>query len=576
MSNLLLTMLLVMAAWGIMIPLTVGIGLLLPKPYRVAGLSIDSLITDFWLGLAIAIGIVQIWQLLLPANSEALVLLSTLGLIGILLRHRQIVTYVLKRRQKALWFSLFVGMLALLLANKALDELVVYDAGLYHLSMIEWLHSYRLVPGLGNLHGRFAFNNSSFLLFSILEPGLAGIRSYNLVDGALLLVTTMQISLSFWRIFTQQSSCRICDGLTVLFLAPIAFYAITNANSTSPDHTVFILGFVIGVQLCRLLFEVDSPDVDLQQVAVIVLLAAVGTTVKLSFIVLGSLSAITAIAVVLVRFHKRGQHLPFRYAAWIIMPALILLSTWAVRGYVLSGYPAYPSTIGGIETLWSVPRASAMREKIVTFAWARQRRVPPEVVLADRTWLRQWSIEKTHLAIALLEIDIVFPLLLAGMAAVLAISLRTLNKINRSALLLFVIPPLAATIFWFFTVPTTRFLGASLWLAAGIMLVTVLEATSLGKQNAVLLVVALLTGIAIGAPMSRGSFPVLSGPDNGLYPLPVVELTQYSTDSGLVLNVPAEGNQCWEAPLPCTPKPNPSLHLLNPESFNSGFSVSTE
>ncbi|MGH7657841.1 MAG: hypothetical protein ACREL6_06365, partial [Gemmatimonadales bacterium] len=41
--------------------------------------------------------------------------------------------------------------------------------------------------------------------------------------------------------------------------------------------------------------------------------------------------------------------------------------------------------------------------------------------------------------------------------------------------------------------------------------------------------------------------------------------------SGLILNTPARGMLCWDAPLPCTPHPAPNLRLRRPGDLGGGF-----
>ena len=44
--------------------------------------------------------------------------------------------------------------------------------------------------------------------------------------------------------------------------------------------------------------------------------------------------------------------------------------------------------------------------------------------------------------------------------------------------------------------------------------------------------------------------------------------------SGLVVNVPSnETLCCWNAPLPCTPYPNPALRLRDPGNLEAGFRI---
>ena len=64
--------------------------------------------------------------------------------------------------------------LFLFLLSAVVNKISVYDTGLYHAQYIKWIRNYPVVPGLGNLHGRFAFN-SMFLV-------LSGLLTYKIKD----------------------------------------------------------------------------------------------------------------------------------------------------------------------------------------------------------------------------------------------------------------------------------------------------------------------------------------------------------------------------------------------------------
>lgn len=53
--------------------------------------------------------------------------------------------------------------------------------------------------------------------------------------------------------------------------------------------------------------------------------------------------------------------------------------------------------------------------------------------------------------------------------------------------------------------------------------------------------------------------------------LPEAKLTPHQTTSGLTVHVPVETNQCWDAPLPCSPYFNETLHLRQPGKLERGF-----
>jgi hypothetical protein len=52
---------------------------------------------------------------------------------------------------------------------------------------------------------------------------------------------------------------------------------------------------------------------------------------------------------------------------------------------------------------------------------------------------------------------------------------------------------------------------------------------------------------------------------------PSVLVGTFQTHSGLLVQVPRKGDQCWDAPLPCTRYFNPNLELGDPQSLPSGF-----
>jgi hypothetical protein len=49
-------------------------------------------------------------------------------------------------------------------------------------------------------------------------------------------------------------------------------------------------------------------------------------------------------------------------------------------------------------------------------------------------------------------------------------------------------------------------------------------------------------------------------------------LTATELPSGLVVQVPEYG-QCWNAPPPCAPEPNPGLRLRRPGDLGAGFMI---
>ena len=54
---------------------------------------------------------------------------------------------------------------------------------------------------------------------------------------------------------------------------------------------------------------------------------------------------------------------------------------------------------------------------------------------------------------------------------------------------------------------------------------------------------------------------------NGYMPIPVVTLIEKTTLSGLKVLSPAEGDQCWDSKIPCTPYFNDRLKFIDSNIF---------
>ena len=77
---------------------------------------------------------------------------------------------VWKSNNRSFHYILIVtALLALVFLKWACDSIEHYDTYLYHAQAIRWIEEYGVVPGLGNLHHRFAYNNSVFSLQALFS-----------------------------------------------------------------------------------------------------------------------------------------------------------------------------------------------------------------------------------------------------------------------------------------------------------------------------------------------------------------------------------------------------------------------
>jgi hypothetical protein len=157
----------------------------------------------------------------------------------------------------------FLGAIAVALAasgwiaSRSMLPPVNYDTGLYHLNTMRWINTFPIVPGLGNLHGRLAYNQSFFTYAAALNfyPLFGHGRS---VANSFLLLLTMATFIDILRpIFRRPSLLVKSDPFryaAVLFAFPICGYLAISSNglsSPSPDLTSALLQITMFVILCQ-------------------------------------------------------------------------------------------------------------------------------------------------------------------------------------------------------------------------------------------------------------------------------------------------------------------------------------
>jgi len=278
--------------------------------------------------------------------------------------------------------------------------------------------------------------------------------------------------------------------------------------------------------------------------------------VKISFAVFGVVLG----AVVLWQWSM----MPARKASVLIrtIAAAILFSAlWMLHGLILSGYIAYPAPVGSLAVDWRVPRSIVQGEAEWIIAWARSPGLHPRDVLGNNQWLARWVANVAR------DRDVIaaaFALVLAaGFGVAKGRSQEPPTDPTPANGFIFLVPPLVALAVWFVTAPAIRFTIGPLWvIAIGTLALSAARTprrASTGMHLTMLLTVGIAFIIGVTEADSRSSSP---------------PITQMTTLSGLTVNVPARGDQCGDAPLPCSSKaPDQRLELRQPGSLAKGFRI---
>jgi hypothetical protein len=481
------------------------------------------------------------------------------------------------------------SLFAVWLSNRALAPITPRDAGIYHLGSIRWAQQFPIVPGLANLHGRFGFNSYQLLVLAMLDLGPWAPSFHHLASGLLLLVSSTHAWWHFGRLVGRRALAGADALVGALPLAGLTPYYFLEASATSTDLPALLLGLMLGLSFFRVLFPPDPDRTGIDIFAVLVL-AAAGVTVKLSFVFLGLPVAAVAAAVVL---HRAGAGISGSHRVLIVpaVMAAVTLGTWVVRGVILSGYVAYPTSPAlGADVAWRVPTEQVEWERAYIDEWSRRPQDPPpeqypydtaerlRTRASGEGWFLPW------LARTLLRFDLVtVPLILCLVGLAVRARTRDPDRERRRRGTLFLAPVGLAVVFWFLGTPAPRFAGATFWLLGAGSCALAFESTLASTRArlsawvaglvVLLFAVSMTASGVVAAPRNPWSLWVTPVPAGGFHAIPRADVRTVVYPSGLVASW-APDTQCWDAPIPCAgTRPNPGLRLRSPGRLGDGFTL---
>lgn len=415
----------------------------------------------FFIGAAFLTTLASILSLFMRINLEAAVL-TLIGAVAIVIFYLQEIKTLLREAcsplKKIHPLIRVVALLALITTIEiATHKPANSDTGLYHAQAIRWIETFRVVPGLGNLHTRLAFNSSWFVLTSLFSFTFLKIQSFHLTGSVLFLASLLYFMEGFLQLF--KFNFRLSVLLKAAFL-PLSFYVLASeVSSTGTDLPVTLLTWIILTAWVELIEarEIDSlkQPASMFQTVILFLLTIYMLTVKLSSLPL----------LLLPLFWLFGwlKEKKYHLVSWMVAISIVIMVPWLVRNVIVSGYLVYPQPeIDLFQVDWKIPKQVVTDEKEWITSWARYPRLPKEEVLAMPVtrWAATWFSDMTRNRQLILLVIAAGPfilgfLVLAGMAILPRLFkpiLKTWKPYLLAALLAYL-----GNVFWFFTVPRFRF-----------------------------------------------------------------------------------------------------------------------
>ena len=415
-------------------------------------------VPDFWIGLAALVAYLQAWSFFLRTSGYTwLVPLATAVVAAIVVIWRRAPTSISWSRTYGAILG-FAGLGLLWVADRSLGPAENYDSGLYHTGVVEYASRFHVIPGLGNLHGRFGNSDSHLLFVAYLDQGPWPGAGIQIANGLFLGALLIDVCLRF-VVRREGALTSFTDRLAILLVPAaatiVAWRPDSRISSPELDVSTFVFVFVGALYLGEL---VERGFATAPALASVGGFAAAATTRALYWVpAFLSIGIIVACA----RRHDNDRSRLARVTVFVGALPAALATGWLGRQAILSGYPLLPLKMGALPVDWRMPAATVDVNNSWARSWAREPGVAPDVVLANWHWLGSWLRMRLTK-----ETDVIVPLAVLACTlpwAVLACDDR--DRAGRKRPMLAVLGvSLVTLLFWFVEAPEPRFAFAPIWL----------------------------------------------------------------------------------------------------------------
>ncbi len=303
-----------------------GFAVLCGKLFNYRIKRMDSLLMA---GVIIATVYAQLFSFAGGVGLAANLVLAAICALAALLCRRELGTYI-TQGWKAYGISkkILLLLLIVLWAFFTSRGYIHYDSDLYHGQSIRWIEEYGVVPGLGNLHERFAYNSSSFALSALYSMKFLTGESLHACNGyfaVILTLTALDITRSWKRKrFTLSDLARVG---AVYYLTTITNEVVSPAS----DYCIMCVVFFVVIKWMDLLEEEEK---DIAPFSLLCVAGVYALTLKLTAGLI--LLLLIKPACGLIR-EKRLKEICLYLAM-----GLAVAVPWFARTVMISGWLIYP------------------------------------------------------------------------------------------------------------------------------------------------------------------------------------------------------------------------------------------
>ena len=431
-----------------------------------------------------------------------------------------------------------------------------YDTGLYHAQAIRWVEEYGVVPGLGNLHMRFAYNSAFMCLQALFSLSwLLGDSLHTLNGFCCALCLGYAVSTAHVR---GAQAWRTSDFLKC---ASVIYIVLVRWDISSPCTDIWAMLLVL--YLCTKWCEFEEKQTEgTAPWCWLCLLGFYALTLKLSAAVIVFLTIWPFQA--LVRGRKMGELLQN------IAAAVMIVGPFLLRNVIISGYLVYPyAKLDLFAVDWKMDRLVAADDSLLIKVFGRGFTDPEEYYHTPfLQWIVRWfGRQETGDKL----------LILAGVLGACVVLVRLFGYIRtgRAREAVFAATVLICLGFWMATAPLMRYGAAWLLIAAAVAAGSVrfpVQKVRIGRPVCLILAALALGGIYVPDLRNMPDRQPIRLIKQAGYPTWPQTAHPFGGQEKLSVWTPDEGDLGGYYYFPSTPQEDQLAHLgLRGDGFEDGF-----
>jgi len=300
------------------------------------------------LGTSAIIIPLQIWSLWLPSNHIFSICCLGASIVYWLIFRKKLSLLISGVKKSVAELSLLqlsvIGFFFLIILSSSAWGEGVWDSIFYHYQNIRWNEEYAVVPGLGNIDDRYAFNSNYMLLSSVFTFRFLFGEALYLVHTVFLLFLSGWV---FYQFFVSKENWK----KSVLLFSFILFFLL-SIKAMFDTSTDLLPNMIVFYLVAKIIMNSESLR---QNNLLFILTPVLLITCKLSMLSFCLLSLYVFISILKNREYKT--------AGFLLFIAVLIVIPWLVKNVILSGYliyPLYRIDLFGFD--WKIPEIIAVKQ----------------------------------------------------------------------------------------------------------------------------------------------------------------------------------------------------------------------